>query len=101
MPKPVVIFVHCPVWALRGAGCLAAMMIAFGTASTSVATPPEVGQAVAWSDRVAIAQPPKAISDFELVDQEGHPFKFSQLRNRPALVFFGFTHCPEVCPATL
>ena len=45
--------------------------------------------------------PPKPIADFELVDQDGKPFRFSQLRNRPVLVFFGFTHCPDVCPATL
>ena len=83
--------------ALPRAGGLAAMLIAACTtiASASVETRP------ASSDRVATAQPPKAIDDFELTDQEGKPFRLSQLSGRPAHVFFGFTHCPDVCPSTL
>ena len=46
-------------------------------------------------------QPPKPIDDFALTDQDSKPFKLSQLRGRPALLFFGFTHCPDVCPSTL
>lgn len=38
---------------------------------------------------------------FELVDQTGKPFTEKELRAAPAAVFFGFTHCPEVCPTTL
>lgn len=38
---------------------------------------------------------------FELVDQTGAPFTEKELRAQPAAVFFGFTHCPEVCPTTL
>jgi protein SCO1 len=48
-----------------------------------------------------MSQPPKPIDDFELTDQEGNPFRFSQLTGTPALVFFGFTRCPDVCPSTL
>ena len=82
--------------------CLIAVLLAAGMAPAAVpAMPAESSQGWSISDRVAIAQPPKPIADFELVDQEGRPFKFSQLRNRPVLVFFGFTHCPDVCPATL
>jgi protein SCO1/2 len=38
---------------------------------------------------------------FHLVDQNGKPISDSDLKGRPALVFFGYTHCPDVCPATL
>lgn len=38
---------------------------------------------------------------FELVDQTGKPFTEKDLRDAPSAVFFGFTHCPEVCPTTL
>ncbi|WP_306228697.1 SCO family protein [Mangrovibrevibacter kandeliae] len=38
---------------------------------------------------------------FQLVDQDGKPISDKDLRGRPAAIFFGFTHCPEVCPTTL
>jgi len=43
----------------------------------------------------------RTIADFHLVDEAGQPFSEAQLRGRPTLVFFGFTHCPDVCPTTL
>jgi protein SCO1/2 len=36
-----------------------------------------------------------------LLDQDGQPFDLDSLRGQPALVFFGYTHCPDVCPATI
>jgi protein SCO1/2 len=36
-----------------------------------------------------------------MTDQEGRPFDLAQLRGRPVLVFFGYTHCPDVCPTNL
>ena len=38
---------------------------------------------------------------FALVDQNGAPITEQAFRGRPTAVFFGFTHCPEVCPTTL
>jgi protein SCO1 len=38
---------------------------------------------------------------FHLIDQNGQPFSDQDLRGRSFLVFFGFTHCPDVCPTTL
>lgn len=38
---------------------------------------------------------------FALVDQKGQPVTEQAFRGHPSLVFFGFTHCPEVCPTTL
>jgi len=38
---------------------------------------------------------------FTLVDQKGAPITEAALRGHPSVVFFGFTHCPEVCPTTL
>jgi len=37
----------------------------------------------------------------ELIDQSGKPFSGAALAGRPYAVFFGFTHCPDVCPTTL
>jgi protein SCO1/2 len=38
---------------------------------------------------------------FKLTDQDGRTFTNEDLKGRPFLVFFGFTHCPEICPTTL
>ena len=38
---------------------------------------------------------------FALVSQDGAPVTQAALDGHPTLVFFGYTHCPDVCPATL
>jgi protein SCO1/2 len=38
---------------------------------------------------------------FSLVDQDGKPVTDKTFAGQPYLVFFGFTHCPDVCPTTL
>jgi protein SCO1/2 len=38
---------------------------------------------------------------FRLTSHEGKPFTDEDLKGKPFAVFFGFTHCPEVCPTTL
>ncbi|MCY1666514.1 SCO family protein [Rhizobium sp. SL86] len=38
---------------------------------------------------------------FSLVDDRGAPVDQTLFKGRPSLVYFGYTHCPEVCPTTL
>jgi protein SCO1/2 len=38
---------------------------------------------------------------FSLTSHEGERIDNQSLAGRPYLVFFGFTHCPEICPTTL
>lgn len=51
--------------------------------------------------------PPKAPSSsfgggtYALVDQAGNPLDQTMLEGHPSLLFFGYTHCPDVCPTTL
>lgn len=40
-------------------------------------------------------------ADFTLTDDSGNPITEQAFANQPIAVFFGFTHCPEVCPTTL
>lgn len=46
--------------------------------------------------------PPAAIGGpFQLTDQTGQTVTEKNLQGRPTLIFFGFTHCPDVCPTSL
>jgi protein SCO1 len=48
------------------------------------------------------ATAPAAIGGpFQLTDQTGQTVTEKSMEGRPSLVFFGFTHCPDVCPTTL
>lgn len=38
---------------------------------------------------------------FTLTDQHGRRFRLKDQRGRPVLLFFGYTHCPDVCPMAL
>lgn len=38
---------------------------------------------------------------FTLTGTDGKPFASSRLNGKPTAIFFGFTHCPDVCPTTL
>jgi protein SCO1/2 len=38
---------------------------------------------------------------FQLTDQSGQTVTEQSLQGRPTLIFFGFTHCPDVCPTSL
>ena len=40
-------------------------------------------------------------AEFTLVDHAGRPAALRDFRGRVVLLFFGFTHCPDVCPLTL
>ncbi|HEX9012461.1 MAG TPA: SCO family protein [Anaerolineaceae bacterium] len=44
---------------------------------------------------------PKQAYDFSLTGVDGRPVRLSDLRGRLVMVFFGYTNCPDECPATL
>lgn len=63
--------------------------------SAPVATPPSLGVRETAYDPVVPAPP------LRLTDHEGRPFDLASLRGMPVLVWFGYTHCPDICPTTL
>jgi protein SCO1 len=53
-------------------------------------------------DTVAtVLSPPLNVPAFDLVDDHGRPFTVADLHGRWSLLFFGYTHCPDICPTTL
>lgn len=38
---------------------------------------------------------------YQLIDQDGHKLDQSMVIGHPSMLFFGFTHCTDVCPTTL
>ena len=44
---------------------------------------------------------PKLLAPFTLIDQRGDRFDLESLKGKWSFVFFGYTHCPDICPITL
>lgn len=58
-------------------------------------TMPPLGQ------RETAYTPPVAAPALVLTDQDGKAFDLASLRGGPVFVYFGYTHCPDICPTTL
>jgi len=43
----------------------------------------------------------KNFTGYRLTDQHGNSFTEENFKNKISVVFFGFTHCPDICPTTL
>jgi protein SCO1/2 len=67
-----------------------------------------VAAALIWSHKPAVVLatgtvlvPSRALADFSLIDNQGRSFGAANLRGHWSLMFFGYTNCPDFCPATL
>lgn len=49
----------------------------------------------------SLIENPQTAPDFQLGDQHGDLFSLSAQKGKVVLIFFGYTHCPDVCPVTL
>src|SRR5581483_4284614 len=81
-------------WWTLGVAALCAALAGFWLARELDSSGPELASGT-WLPR------PKTVGDFHLTDNVGQPFSLHDLQGKPTLVFFGFTHCPDVCPTTL
>lgn len=48
-----------------------------------------------------VLEPADPAPDFTLTDEQGQPFTLSEQRGKVVVLFFGFTSCPDICPAEL
>lgn len=57
---------------------------------------------VTGNSRETLLPAPSAVGGpFQLVNQDGQQVTDASFKGQPFLVFFGFTHCPDICPTTL
>src|ERR1700710_520725 len=49
----------------------------------------------------SVTAPASIGGPFQLTDQAGQTVTEKNLQGKPSLIFFGFTHCPDVCPTSL
>ena len=48
-----------------------------------------------------MVEPPRDVASFAFAQPTGDSLRTAPIAGRPMLVFFGYTHCPDVCPTTL
>ncbi len=75
------------------AGGLIVLVVGANGSGTAAPSPPA---RTAFSADQVVPAPP-----LDLINQDGEPFSLTALRGHPILVFFGYTHCPDVCPANV
>lgn len=51
--------------------------------------------------KATLLEPARPLPPMSFVDERGQPFGPERLRGQWSILFFGFTHCPDVCPTTL
>ena len=94
------------VFALAAAGGIGVGLLGVALAGSPVS--PGDNGGIAWPaatpdplKRPTAIVPILPAPELVLTDQDGQPFDLASVRGTPALVFFGYTHCPDVCPTTL
>lgn len=96
-------------WAIVGLASLALILLAMAALIGGVAVGRATGTIGSGSDGDATAGDGSPYAypivepapPLDLVDHTGQPFDLAALQGHPVLVFFGYTHCPDVCPATV
>ena len=67
------------------------------------------GGAFLWRSRTDVTplatgtllEPRRELEDFSLIDEHGLPFTRRALTGHWSMLYFGYTNCPDLCPATL
>lgn len=85
---------------MRSRSLLMAVIAAAVAAGVALALASRSQGPVTLSSGTALPEP-RPMPEFSLLDARGEPIGRDAFRDRWSLLFSGFTHCPDVCPATL
>ena len=83
------------------AGVLLFMTIVVASFIHRVGEPRIMSMAETRANGLFLFDTPRDVGDFSLTDHRGLSFTRDDLTDRWTLVFFGFTHCPDICPTTM
>lgn len=80
---------------------LAAVAVVLGVTVNKFINKPALSKEQLQQMGAVVFETPRAFTMEGLVDHNGQPFVADNLKGRWSLVYFGFTFCPDICPATL
>ncbi|UTF59129.1 SCO family protein [Gilvimarinus sp. DA14] len=81
--------------------CVAFMALVVAGVVHKLLSPRVMTQSELQLNRAIVFDKPRRFEDFELLNQNGEPFTKDDLTGQWSLLFFGFTHCPDICPTTM
>lgn len=80
-------------WPIMGVAALLLGLAAGWVIITLIGTP--------YTYHGTVIQSPERDSNFTLIGPEGKPLSLYDFRGQAVLLYFGYTFCPDVCPATM
>ena len=83
------------------ASCLGLIALILALFLSRFYTPRELTQEEYKMLGAYFIDPPRQLTEFQLVDDEGATFLPEQFKNKWNILFFGFTYCPDICPLTM
>ena len=83
------------------AGVLLFMTIVVASFIHRIGEPRIMSLAETRANGLFLFDTPRDVGDFSLTDHRGQSFARGDLKDRWTLIFFGFTHCPDICPTTM
>ncbi len=82
-------------------GVLAFMLIVVGGFIYRIGQPRLLTTSEMQANGLYLMDPPRELGEFALTDHRGAAFTPDSLEGQWTLLFFGFTHCPDICPTTM
>lgn len=78
-----------------------AVTVVLGLIVAKVTRAPEVDREALREQGIILFDQPRKFTEFSLIDHRGETYTQEDLKGQWTFVFFGFTHCPDICPITL